>query len=172
MDLYHTITNALTPPAPLLPEPPAWHALAVSLQRWGLAYEYGTVVRQYYPTATRITIILSSEYNDEGGYYALISEILVYDQSGQDITHTIDDDEQWDEYREQWSDLSTPSDLGYTIPLDLTAPLLAPSITREQVLAKLQLLQVAFQQLPDACFAPASIEDDTIPWSVEKAHGT
>lgn len=151
MTLYDDILQHLAPPPGLPPVTVHLDPLIRMMQQWELRASWATFVHEYYPQADYISLDLSSEYNDEGGYYNVINHLTVYNASGENIDDTLSAERQ-EEFNDARWEMPVPE--SYTdadrIDLRLNRPL--TNYSRDYLLMQLSKAHDALVALPDSCF--------------------
>jgi hypothetical protein len=154
MTLYDDIMQHLAPPAAMPPVTVDLNPLVRMIQQWDLRASWAALVHEYYPQADYVSADLSSEYNDEGGYYNVINHITVYNAAGEDISDTITEERQEDFNDARW-ELPVPESFPEADRIDLRLSRPLTNYSRDYLLLQLSKAHDALVALPESCFGPS-----------------
>lgn len=153
MTLYDDVLQHLapTPDLPLLDLD--LDAITRLFRRWAITSSWQQNVREFYPDAAYVELDMSSEYDDEGGYYNVIEHCNVFNASETEITDTISEDAQ-ETFRESLWEMETDTSVtGLCIDFRLTR---LTAYDRTTLQALLRTAEHHLNALPDACFGASA----------------
>lgn len=151
-NIYDTLLGTARASAEI-PTLPAnlWLTLVV-IKRWQILDTWRTEVRDYFPTATRITCSTrESEYSDEGNSYMTVLDVQVFDANGDELTDEITLDA-YNEFRSVYSELDVPDDYSMRETIDFSDHRIAPGMTKDELLKNVEKLLEAVRDIPEQCF--------------------
>lgn len=158
MDLVQTIQQQLLPSPPVTRFPTMpWHIEhTISMAKTMCeVQEWSAFIREYFPNAVLFRFESSTEYDDEGGYYRTVNDVLLYDADGKLLDKALlVGDDQYQTWCDELLDMGVPSD--HMAAQDSFAVYEVRNIgkTRQQIEEVVLEWESWLSELPDACFVP------------------